>query len=80
MQAHSSVKKATMIAGITNLRILKTEKESAWALQAPTLQVTSYAPHLLPLPLPLPLLPPDPALFKAALPLVMCHHSALPCP
>jgi len=37
-QAHSSCKKATMIAGITNLRVLKTEESAAWALQADTLQ------------------------------------------
>ena len=38
MQAHSSVTKATMIAGVTHLRVLKTEESTAWALQAPTLQ------------------------------------------
>lgn len=37
-QAHSSCKKAIMIAGIANLRILKTEESAAWALQADTLQ------------------------------------------
>ena len=38
MQAHSSVTKATMIAGVTHMRVLKTEESTAWALQAPTLQ------------------------------------------
>ncbi|KAL3137675.1 hypothetical protein ABBQ38_004950 [Trebouxia sp. C0009 RCD-2024] len=37
-QAHSSVKKATMIAGVTHLRALKTEEADEWALQAATLQ------------------------------------------
>ena len=37
-QAHSSVKKATMIAGVTHLRILKTDESDDWALQAATLQ------------------------------------------
>lgn len=38
MQAHSSAKKAAMIAGITHLRILPTEESADWALQAATLQ------------------------------------------
>ena len=37
-QAHSSVKKATMIAGVTHLRVLKTEEAHHWALQAAPLQ------------------------------------------
>lgn len=41
MQAHSSAKKATMIAGVTNFRVLKTEEANDWALQASTLQVTA---------------------------------------
>lgn len=37
-QAHSSVKKATMIAGVTHLRLLKTAESDEWALQANTLE------------------------------------------
>lgn len=38
MQAHSSVKKACMIAGISNTRTLPTTAQSSWALQPGTLQ------------------------------------------